>query len=91
MQLRTPMLLPIVLAAVLAAAPAYAELFKWVDARGVTNYSNQPPDDPASAKKLTPVANRMSVYTPDKPLLDAVEAYREKRNNRAAAEKIESL
>jgi hypothetical protein len=91
MQLRTLIRLPIVLAAILAAAPAHAELYKWVDARGVTNYSNQPPADPAAAKKLTAVEDRISVYTPDKALLDAVEASRQQRNNRAVAAKIASL
>ena len=91
MQLRTLIRLPIILAAILAAAPAYAELFKWVDGRGITNYSNQPPADPKAAKKLTTVEDRISVYTPDKALLEAVEAYRQQSNNRAVAGKIESL
>lgn len=91
MQLRMLTRLAIILAAVLAAVPAYAELFKWVDGRGVTNYSNQPPEDPKAAKKLTTVEDRISVYTPDPALLQAVEAYRRQGNNRAVAEKIENL
>jgi hypothetical protein len=91
MQLRTFIRLPIILAAILAAAPAYAELFKWVDGRGVTNYSNQPPADPVAAKKLTTVEDRISVYTPDPALLRAVEAHRQQSGNRAVAAKIESL
>lgn len=92
MHLRRLLRLLLIPAAILAAGPACAELFKWVDARGITNYSNQPPADPAAAKKLTTVANRMSVYTPDKALLDAVEGYRQQRIKQAsAAGKIESL
>lgn len=91
MQLRMLIRMPVILAAVLAAVPAYAELFKWIDERGVTNYSNQPPDDPTAAKKLTTVEDRVSVYTPDQALLEAVEASRQQRNNRTVAGKIESL
>lgn len=91
MQLRTLIRLPVILAAVLAAVPVYAELFKWVDARGITNYSNQPPADPGIAKKLTIVEDRISVYTPDKALLAAVEADRQQRSNPAVARKIENL
>lgn len=92
MKLRTLIQLPITLAAVLAATPVYAELFKWVDARGVTNYSNQPPADPEAAKKVTTVEDRISVYTPDKALLDAVAANRQQSAGRTSvAGKIERL
>ena len=91
MQLRTLKRWPIVLAAVLAAAPVHAELFKWVDGRGVTNYSNQAPADPVAAKKVTTVEDRISVYTPDKSLLDAVAASRQQSSNRAIAARITSL
>ena len=68
----------IVLAASLATAPACAELYKWVDARGVTNYSSDPPSDPKAAKKLTRVENTISVYTPDDALMQSVKALRER-------------
>ena len=42
MKPRTLIRLTIVLVAILAAAPACAQLYKWVDERGVTNYFNQP-------------------------------------------------
>lgn len=70
--------LSIVLAASLAAMPACAELYKWVDERGVTNYSNDPPSDPKSAKKLVRVENKLSVYTPDEGFMQAVKALRER-------------
>ena len=65
-------------AALVAIAPASAELYKWVDERGVTNYSNTPPPNPAAAKKLTGVENKISVYTPDESFMQAVKALRER-------------
>ncbi len=87
---RTLIRLPIILVAILATAPACAQLYKWVDGRGVTNYSNQPPADPKAAKELLPIEDRISVYTPDKGLTQAVEAARQ-QNNQALSEKIGSL
>jgi hypothetical protein len=40
----------------------------------VTNYSNQPPADPA-AGALRPIDNRVSVYSPDPALTRAVESF----------------
>jgi hypothetical protein len=68
----------IVIAASFAAAPACAELYKWVDERGVTNYSSDPPSDPKSAKKLARIENKLSVYTPDEGFMQAVKALRER-------------
>jgi len=49
------------LALTLALAPAaQAETYKWVDERGVVNYSNTPP--PAAAKSAQAVAERVSTY-----------------------------
>jgi hypothetical protein len=75
----------IVLAASLATAPACAELYKWVDERGITNYSSDPPSDPKSAKKLAHIENKLSVYTPDEGFMQAVKALRE-RNIRTLSE-----
>jgi hypothetical protein len=66
------------LAVLCATAPAAAELYKWVDERGVTNYSNEPPPAAATAKKLTRVENKISVYTPDEGFMQAVKALRER-------------
>lgn len=57
----------------LALAPAaQAETYKWVDERGVVNYSNTPP--PAAARAAKPVAERVSTYESD-PALRRVAAY----------------
>lgn len=87
---RTFTRLTIVLVAILATAPACAQLYKWVDERGVTNYANQPPADPKAAKKLQPIDDRVSVYTPDAALTQAVAAFRQK-SDRTSAERIASL
>ena len=47
----------------LAALPAQAEVFKWVDANGQTHYSNTPP--PEVKDKALPVEGRISVMGMD--------------------------
>jgi hypothetical protein len=75
-----------------AATPAVsAQLYKWVDERGITNYSNQPPADPDTAKNLRPVEGSLSVYSPDPALARAVVAFRQESNNRRLAERIDYL
>ena len=49
-----------------ACAPAYAQIYKWVDESGKTHYSDQAP---AVGKKSDTVADRISVYSPDPSLL----------------------
>lgn len=78
------------IAAILAAAPAGAELYKWVDEHGVTNYSNQPPPDPAAVSRFATVEDRLSVYTPDRALTQAVDAFR-KGADRTAADRVRAL
>ena len=75
-----------ILIALLAAIPAlstgvsaHAQLYKWVDERGVVTYSNQLPVNPQDAKKLAVVEDKVSVYTPDPALLGAIEAERQGR------------
>jgi hypothetical protein len=53
--------------AMLAATSAQAQMYKWVDENGVTNYSNTGPKDAKTAKKLTVIEDRMSVYAPVPP------------------------
>ena len=77
--MRTVIQLLIFSAAIWATVPASAELYKWVDERGVTNYSNAPPPAAATANKLTRVENKISVYTPDESFMQAVKAWREGR------------
>lgn len=50
----------------LTAAPAYAQIYKWVDEAGKTHYSDKAP---VGGKKLDTVPDRISVYTPDPSLL----------------------
>ena len=45
----------------LSVASAHAQMYKWVDERGVVNYSNEPPKN--VAKKLEPLPDRVSVYS----------------------------
>lgn len=77
MRLQTLIKPALALAAILAVMPAYSQIYKWVDERGVTNYSGQPPVDPKAAEKVAVVEDKVSVYTPDPALLRAVEAFRE--------------
>lgn len=80
MRLQTLVKPAIALAAILAVMPAYSQIYKWVDERGVTNYSGQPPIDPKAAEKVAVVEDKVSVYTPDPALLRAVEAFRQGAN-----------
>src|SRR5262245_43483113 len=86
-------LLITVLALLGATAPASAaQLYKWVDERGVTNYSNQPPADPKAAGKVAPVEGNLSVYSPDPALLQAVAANREgSKSDRRLADRVDYL
>jgi hypothetical protein len=54
-------------AVVFAAAPASAQVYKWVDNRGVVNYSNEAPAD-RNPTVLDPKSARVSTYsTEDAP------------------------
>jgi hypothetical protein len=70
-----------------AGTAAAAQIFKWVDERGVVNYSNQPPADPKSAKNVREVEDRVSVYTPDPALVRAMDLFRQ-RASEAAYERL---
>ena len=72
----------IAITTLLAAAPVAAQLYKWVDENGVTNYSNQPPANPKAAKNLRPVEDRLSVYSPDEGLTQAIDDARQKSQQR---------
>lgn len=56
----------------LLASAAHAETYKWVDEKGVVNYSNTPP--PAAIKAAQTVAERVSTYETD-PMLRRVASY----------------
>ena len=57
-----------------AAPPVLAETYKWVDDKGVVNYSNAPP--PAKAAKPQVIEERISIVAPDPSLGPAVAAMR---------------
>ena len=65
---------------VIAAAPLYAETYKWVDEKGVTNYSNAPPASRAAKTKL--VEDRISVIPSDPTLPRAAAALRAREARR---------
>lgn len=60
-------------AALLHALPAAAELYKWVDDKGAVTYSNTPPTS-SQPRKVETVPERVSVYTPDAQLNQAMSA-----------------
>jgi len=70
----------IAVAAILPVSAASAPIYKWVDEHGVTNYSNQQPADPKAPQQVKVVESNISVYTPDRSLLEAVEAFRIRSN-----------
>jgi len=71
----------VVAAAALAPLPAFcAQIYKWVDERGVTNYSNQQPAQATAPRGVGVVENNISVYTPDAALTRAVDAFRMRSN-----------
>jgi len=80
MLVRATIRLLIACAAILAASAACAQIYKWVDENGVTNYSNRQPADPSAPRKIGIVENNISVYTPDPALVEAVDAFRMRSN-----------
>jgi hypothetical protein len=70
-----------------AAPPAWAETYKWVDEKGVVNYSNKPP--PAQAAKQQVVEDRLSVVAPDPSLGPAVRAMNARAARRADYEEAD--
>ena len=63
----------LLLAALLLAPLAHAETYKWVDEKGVVNYSNTPPPN---AKNAATVPDRISNYTPDPSIKQAIDVDR---------------
>jgi hypothetical protein len=70
--MRIEIKLIVVFLAALAASAAHAQIYKWVDERGVVNYSNQPPSDRGVADRFETVEKGISVYMPDANLMRAV-------------------
>jgi len=75
--------------ALLATGPVWAQVYKWVDDKGVVNYSSRPP----AARKygqLDPNSVSVSVYTPAQTLSTAAGPPMAP-NEKALAERIASL
>jgi hypothetical protein len=81
-------LAPALLLSLAAAAPeASQQTYKWVDARGVVNYSNAPPAEAAARVKT--VEQRISIIGPDPSVGLAAAAMREREARRAEYEERE--
>lgn len=78
------------LAAFLVAVPAFAQVYKWVDENGMTNYSGKPPTEVKAGTKLDTVPEKITVYTPDKALVQAMQA-RAQRTEPALSDRIDRL
>ena len=68
--MRPLLALALTLTPILLIPAAHAETYKWVDEKGVVNYSNTTP--PSAAKKIQPVADRISTYDSDPGLQRAI-------------------
>ena len=73
----------------LGAAPAWGQVYKWVDDKGVVNYSSRPPADRKSAL-LDPNSVSVSTYTPAELPGKAAKAA-PSENERALAERVAAL
>lgn len=76
------------LALLLGTASAAAQVYKWVDDKGVVTYSGTPPA--RAGVKVDVVADRITVYSPDAALLQATKAARQ-RSDQGLMERIERL
>ena len=72
-----------------AAAPLHAQTYKWVDDKGVTNYSNRPP--PGKIAKVQVVEDRISVVPSDPSLGPANAAMRARAARQAEYAEAEWL
>ena len=64
-----------------AATPLAAETYKWVDEKGVTNYSSTPP--PAKATRAKVIEDRISIIPADPSFAEASAALRAREARRA--------
>jgi hypothetical protein len=56
-----PIRLAVLLCALAAAAPASAQVYRWVDDRGIVNYAAKPPGDGRATVRLDLQESRISV------------------------------
>lgn len=76
------------LCAVLACAPALAQVYKWVDANGVTHYSEKPPEN-GQAKEV-PLREASPASSNPKPASSASEQERAFKQRQLAREQAEA-
>ena len=73
-----------VLAASLIFAPsAQAQVYKWVDERGVVTYGDEPPAAKRRSAKPVQLEDNLSVYTPDEGVREATKRARERSAQRS--------
>jgi hypothetical protein len=60
------------------ASNANAQVYKWVDENGVVNYSNSPPPKKPGIKPPVIVEETISVYTPEKAVIESIEDSRKR-------------
>ncbi len=78
----------LLLLVILVAAPAWSQIYKWVDDNGVVNYSNQPPSN-RKAEELDLNSVTVSVIETDK--IDQRAAVAAKSEVSALRQKVEQL
>jgi len=71
----------------LAGGGAIADMYRWVDAKGVVNYSNIPPPAKANAKRIADTEPTVSVI----PLPERPPAVQREANEAALVRRIEQL
>ena len=74
---------------ILTAMPVHAQTYKWVDEKGVTNYSSTPP--PGSAANAQVIPERVSVASVDPSLASAVASMRAQSERQAEYAEVEWL
>lgn len=79
---RKPWTLALATALIAAAPNLGAQVYKWVDERGVVNYGNNPPAETRGGKRPARVEDNLSIYTPDEPLLEATRRERQRSAQR---------
>jgi hypothetical protein len=79
MRISSHLLAPLAACVLASTAVSAGELYKWVDEKGVVNYSNEPPPKTRNGKPPTIVEDRVSVYTPEESVTEAIKRNKENR------------
>jgi uncharacterized protein DUF4124 len=73
------------LVAIALASPATAQVYKWIDESGATHYSDQAPPSRDTARKVSVVNDRLSVYAPPQPVASSYPGRESALNDRVDA------